>query len=65
MIMSKAFLNIDLDFIVKNLRKRLAHSRVVELDEPNINLVALGLDDIDISLSLQEVIHSAHDNRKH
>ena len=64
-VVGERLLNVDLDLVVENLGERLAHPRVVKLDEPDVHLVALGLNDIDISLSLQEVIHGAHDNRKH
>ena len=63
-VVSQRLLNVNLDLIVKDLWQRLAHSWIVQFDKPNVDLITLGFNDIDVTLGWQETIHSAHDDRE-
>ena len=61
-IVGKGLLDVHLDLVVENLGQRLAHARVVQLDQPDVNLVALRLHNVDVSLKGEKSVDGAHDN---
>lgn len=54
--------DVELDLVVQNLGQGLAHSRVVQLDEPDINFLELALNNVAATaVDEQNVVDGAHD----
>ena len=46
MIVGEALLDVDLDFVVENARQLLAHPRIVQLDQPDIDILDFAINDV-------------------